>query len=48
MAAELQSAGAASHQERGWHAIDWQTAHQEVRRLQVRIMPLIGKQLTKR
>ncbi len=38
MAAELQSAGAASHQERGWHAINWQTANQEVKRLQVRIV----------
>jgi RNA-directed DNA polymerase len=38
MAAEIQSAGAASHQERGWHAIHWQAANQEVRRLQVRIV----------
>src|SRR5438132_3784165 len=38
MATELQSAGAASHQERGWHAINWQTANQEVKRLQVRIV----------
>jgi RNA-directed DNA polymerase len=38
MAAELQSAGAASHQERGWHAIRWQTANQEVKRLQGRIV----------
>jgi RNA-directed DNA polymerase len=38
MAAELQSAGAASHQERGWHAINWQTANREVKRLQVRIV----------
>lgn len=38
MAAETQSAGAASHQERGWHAINWQTANREVRRLQVRIV----------
>src|SRR5260370_20151031 len=38
MAAETQSAGAASHQERGWHTINWQTANREVRRLQVRIV----------
>jgi RNA-directed DNA polymerase len=38
MAAEIQSAGAASHQERGWHAIHWQTANQEVKRLQGRIV----------
>jgi group II intron reverse transcriptase/maturase len=38
MAAENQSAGAASHQERGWHAIHWQAANQEVKRLQVRIV----------
>jgi RNA-directed DNA polymerase len=38
MAAEKHSAGAASHQERGWHTIDWQTANQEVRRLQMRIV----------
>jgi len=38
MAAELQSAGAASHQEMGWHAINWQTTNQEVRRLQARIV----------
>src|SRR5260370_22435599 len=38
MAAETQSAGAASHQERGWHTINWQAANREVRRLQVRIV----------
>lgn len=30
--------GAASHQMTGWHAIDWQKAHREVRRLQARIV----------
>ena len=38
MAAEGQSAGAASHQERDWHTINWQAVNQEVRRLQVRIV----------
>src|SRR4051794_1621622 len=38
MAAERQSAGAASHQERDWHTINWQAVNQEVRRLQVRIV----------
>lgn len=38
MAAEHQTAGAASHDEKGWHAIHWQAANQEVRRLQVRIV----------
>ncbi len=30
--------GAASHEVEDWHAIDWQQAHREVRRLQVRIV----------
>lgn len=30
--------GAVSHNELGWHSIDWQKAHREVRRLQVRIV----------
>jgi hypothetical protein len=29
-------AGAASHETVDWHAIDWQKAHREVRRLQAR------------
>src|SRR3989442_1495690 len=37
MTAEMQAAGAASHDEMGWHAIHWQAVNQEVRRLQVRI-----------
>ena len=31
-------AGAASHAEVDWHAIDWQQVHQNVRRLQARIV----------
>jgi RNA-directed DNA polymerase len=38
MAAERQSAGAASHQQRDWPTINWQAVKQEVRRLQVRIV----------
>ena len=38
MTAEMQAAGAASHDEMGWHAINWQAVNQEVRRLQVRIV----------
>jgi RNA-directed DNA polymerase len=38
MTAEMQAAGAASHDEMGWHAIKWQAVNQEVRRLQVRIV----------
>jgi RNA-directed DNA polymerase len=34
-------AGAASHDIREWHAIDWRRAHQTVRRLQVRIVKAI-------
>src|SRR5258708_35556541 len=37
MAAETQSAGAASHQAMGWHTINWQPVNQEGRRLQERI-----------
>ena len=32
------TAGAASHGAVEWHAIDWQNAHQTVRRLQARIV----------
>jgi RNA-directed DNA polymerase len=32
------SVGAASHGEVDWHAIDWQSVHQNVRRLQARIV----------
>src|SRR3989440_13017945 len=38
MTAEMQAAGAASHDEMGWHAIHWQSVNQECRRLQVRIV----------
>ncbi len=31
-------AGAASHEEVGWHTINWQQAHENVRRLQARIV----------
>jgi RNA-directed DNA polymerase len=32
------TAGAASHEEVGWHTINWQQAHENVRRLQARIV----------
>ena len=32
------TAGAVSHGEMDWHAIDWPTVHRTVRRLQVRIV----------
>lgn len=38
MTAEQQPAGAASHTKVEWHAINWQAAHIEVRRLQARIV----------
>src|SRR5258708_19970638 len=38
MTAETPTAGATSHQEVNWHAIDWQAVNQEVQRLQVRIV----------
>jgi RNA-directed DNA polymerase len=38
MTAETQPAGAASHQEKNWHTINWQAVNQEVKRLQVRIV----------
>ena len=38
MTAHLQSAGAASREMVDWHAIDWQNVHQNVRRLQARIV----------
>ena len=38
MTANQQFAGAASHDKIEWHAIKWQTAHQEVHRLQARIV----------
>lgn len=38
MTAEVVTAGAVSHRELNWHAISWQAAHQNVRRLQARIV----------
>src|SRR5260370_41175833 len=38
MTADQQPAGADSHEEVGWHAIDWRNAHNNVRRLQPRIV----------
>ena len=38
VSADLQPAGAASHEEVDWHAIDWHKAHKNVRRLQTRIV----------
>jgi RNA-directed DNA polymerase len=37
MTVELQT-GAVSHPLMEWHAIDWQAAHENVRRLQARIV----------
>jgi RNA-directed DNA polymerase len=38
MTAGATPAGAVSHNERDWHAINWQTAHTMVRRLQARLV----------
>ncbi|MCA1605213.1 MAG: reverse transcriptase N-terminal domain-containing protein, partial [Acidobacteria bacterium] len=38
MTAEQHPAGAASHEAVEWHAINWQDAHRQVRRLQARIV----------
>ena len=38
MTAEIAPAGAASHGEVDWHAINWQFVHENVRRLQARIV----------
>jgi RNA-directed DNA polymerase len=38
MTAAVVPAGAVSHREVNWHAIDWQKVHRNVRRLQVRIV----------
>lgn len=38
MTVEQQATGAVSHPDMGWHSIDWQQAHEEVRRLQARIV----------
>ncbi len=38
MTAAVVPAGAVSHREVNWHAIDWRKAHRNVRRLQVRIV----------
>jgi RNA-directed DNA polymerase len=38
MTAEQQTAGAVSHEEVAWHAIDWRKAHNNVSRLQTRIV----------
>jgi RNA-directed DNA polymerase len=38
MTADQPSAGAVSHQEVDWHAIDWRTVHNNVSRLQTRIV----------
>src|SRR5205807_9373267 len=38
MTAEQQAAGAASHEEGAWHAIDWRKTHNNVNRLQTRIV----------
>jgi RNA-directed DNA polymerase len=38
MTADQPSAGAVSHETMDWHAIDWRTAHENVNRLQTRIV----------
>ncbi len=38
MTAAAVPAGAVSHREVNWHAIDWRNVHRNVRRLQVRIV----------
>ena len=38
MAAEKETAGALSHDPTGWYEEDFRKAHQEVRRLQARIV----------
>jgi N-terminal domain of reverse transcriptase len=38
MTAEQAPAGAASHAQRDWHAINWRAVHKNVRRLQARIV----------
>jgi RNA-directed DNA polymerase len=40
MTVDNPTTGAVSHQAMGWHDINWQKAHREVRRLQVRIVNL--------
>jgi len=41
MTAEIDTAGAASHAEEGWHTINWKTAFRIVCRLQARIVKAI-------
>jgi hypothetical protein len=41
--AVVQTTGAVSHEMESWHDIDWQKAHQNVRRLQVRIVKAIAE-----
>src|SRR3972149_6994932 len=38
MTVENITTGAVSHLAKGWHAIDWEKAHREVRQLQARIV----------
>jgi hypothetical protein len=37
MTADIRSAGAASHEEEGWHTINWESAYRIVCRLQARM-----------
>ena len=41
MTADTRSAGATSHEEEGWHTINWESVHRIVRRLQARIVKAI-------
>lgn len=43
MTATANAVGAASHQDMGWHSIDWGQAHRTVRRLQVRIAKAVSE-----
>jgi hypothetical protein len=43
MTAEIDTAGAASHAEEGWHTINWKSAFRIVCRLQARIVKAIPK-----
>jgi RNA-directed DNA polymerase len=43
MTTTANAVGAASHQDMGWHSIDWGQAHRTVRRLQVRIAKAVSE-----
>ncbi len=41
MAVRITSTGASSDHVTGWHAIDWQCCHNEVRRIQARVVKAV-------